>query len=531
MMRLKNISIKWKIAAPILIFIATGILLTTLITARNTESIVLNEVERSTLSGYRDSVLNALTTMMLANNIKETKGPYLEQMRTVIDLRVIRSERLDQQFGKGSADEYPADDLDKEVIQRGIERVVLDGEAVRGVYPYIAKEKFMGKNCLSCHDVKEGTVLGAISIRVPLKESFLRIRHMKHLYAVLGLCGIITMTIVILVLMHRVLSPLKDLVAKVRRVGEGYTDTSLYLDGKDEISQMSQNVDMVIKHFSTMLHTIISASSKIMPAVDTLRIHARTTSDGSQKQAGQAHTIVTAAEEMTRTITDIARNASESAETSTEAMEIAESGKKITDVSVETINELNASIMHLSNMIEKLSKRASDVGNVVTVIKEIADQTNLLALNAAIEAARAGEQGRGFAVVADEVRKLAEKTIKATAEISGEIAAIQSETSQTAVSMSESTKGVTKATGHIENLNNVLDMIVESITKVRDQINQIAVAVEEQSATASEVAMNIESTSSISREIEQMAGKVTEEVERLSSIAAELENTTANIKT
>ena len=531
-MQLRDISLKWKLSVPIILLIIIGASISSFITGYKTESIVMREVEDSTLDGYRDTILNTLTTMMLANNIKETRGPFIEQMQHFVDLKVLRSENVDKDMGKGDAKDYDADALDKEVLETGKGRIVIEGESIRGVFPYIARENFMGRNCLSCHNVKEGTVLGAISVKVPLKNSFQRIRKMQYLYALLGLIGIVAMSFIVVVLVNTTTHvPMKTLIAKVRRVGEGYTDTSLYLEGKDEIAQLSQNVDMVIKHFSKMLHTIITASAKILPAVDVVRTHAEASSEGAKKQASQAHLIATAAEEMTQTIGDIAKNASNAAQTSTDAMEIAESGKQITNLSVNTINEVNVTTQELSNMVEKLNKRTLEIGNVVTVIKGIADQTNLLALNAAIEAARAGEQGRGFAVVADEVRKLAERTIQATAEISAEISAVQEESTRTSASMATSSKGVTKATGHIKNLNNVLETIVDSIKQVRDQINQIATAVEEQSATAAEVAMNIESTSNISKEMEKMAGDVTGEVQNLSDIAAELERATADIKT
>jgi methyl-accepting chemotaxis protein len=530
-MNLKNISIRWKVATLIILSVAAGILIMAFITGYKTESIVVNEVKHSTLTGYRDTVLNALTTMMLAGNIKETKGPFLEQMKSIVDLRVVRSEILDKDFGKVDINNYASDSIEKEVMEKGVERIVLEGEYIRGVYPYVAKSNFMGKNCLSCHNVSEGTILGAISIKVPLAESRARIKSMQYLYVVLGVIGIFVVTGLVLAIMHVTLSPLLVLIEKVKRVGEGYTDESLYIEGKDEIARMSQNVDMVIKYFSKMIHDIMTASNKIMPVVDVLEKRAEATSEGSKEQASQAQQIAASAEEMSQTITDIAKNASVVSETSAEALEVVESGKLITNTAVETINEVSSFTMELTTVVQKLNKRVIEIGAIITVIKDIADQTNLLALNAAIEAARAGDQGRGFAVVADEVRKLAERTIKATAEISESINAVQAESVQTGKSMEKSSKGVAKATGHIRNLNNVLETIVESVQKVRDGITQIATAVDQQSAASEEVSNNIEKTLSVSKDTEKMADDVMVEINKLVNVAEALRTATAEIKT
>jgi methyl-accepting chemotaxis protein len=336
---------------------------------------------------------------------------------------------------------------------------------------------------------------------------------------------------IVISISHVTISPLSTLTEKVKRVGEGYTDTSLCIEGNDEIARMSQNVDLVIRYFSKMIHDIIEASGRIIPVVEVLRTRAETVSKGAITQSGQAEQIATASQEMSQTITDIAKNASVASSTSSEAMDVVEGGKEITDMTVETINDVNTSTQELAAMVGKLNSQVAEIGDIVTVIKDIADQTNLLALNAAIEAARAGEQGRGFAVVADEVRKLAERTIKATADITERINTVQTGSAQTMQSMDKSSAGVTKATGHVKNLNNVLQTIVESVQKVRDEITQIATAVEEQSAASEEVASNIEKTSSISKDMEKMASDVAHEVGNLTNVATELRTATEKIKT
>lgn len=530
-MNIKNLSIRWKVASLIMLSVTAGLLMMAFISGYKTKAIVVSEVRHSTLPGYRDTVLNALTTMMLAGTIKDTKGPFLDQMQNIVDLKVVRSDVFDKDFGKADSKEYASDLIEKEVIRSGKEIIIVEGAYVRGVYPYIARSNFMGKNCLSCHNVSEGTVLGAVDMRVPLTESLGRIKSLQYFYIAIGLAGVLVLMVLVLGIINLTLSPLTQLIEKVKRVGEGYTDTSLRIEGRDEIAQMSQSVDSVIRYFASMIRDIITASGQIMPAVEEVKRRAAATSEGAKSQAGQAHQIVASAEEMSQTITGIAKNASIASESSFEAMEIVEGGRQITITAVDTINEVSSSTTELSDMVKKLNNRVIEIGGILIVIKDIADQTNLLALNAAIEAARAGDQGRGFAVVADEVRKLAERTIQATGEITERIRTVQTESVQTAKSMEKSSKGVTRATGHIRNLENVLQTIVEAVQKVRDQITQIAAAVDQQSAASDQVTKTAEATSLVSVEMDRMIGEVTHEIEKLAGIADTLKTATAKIKT
>ncbi len=530
-MKLNDLSINKKIAIPILGVIALGILVTSFVTSMATRKIVLDDVRNTTLPAYRDTVLNALTTLMVTGCMKDGKRPFLDQMSHIAEVKVLRSEALDKDFGKARPEDYPQSDIEREVLATGAEKTITDGDHLRGYFPYVAKSDSMGKDCLSCHKVPEGTALGVISIDVPLSASFTAIRNQQYLYFGLGLLGIAAISVLVLLITGRTLKPLGLAVEKIDLLSAGDLRVEIEASSKDEIGVLAHSMNRMIGSYNGMITSIMSAVGDVVAAVDIMRSRAEQTSEGARNQSGQAHQIAAASEEMHQTIVDIARNATTASESSADAMEIAESGKQITDIAVETIQEVNSASTELATMVRTLDGRVLEIGSILTLIRDVADQTNLLALNAAIEAARAGEQGRGFAVVADEVRKLAEKTLKATAEVSDKISRVQQDSVETMAAMEKSTKGVTKATGHIQNLNNVLQAIVESIQKVSDEITQIAAAVDQQSQASEEVTANIERSSLISKDMEGMSDDVLREVNSLVQIAEELRNCTAGFKT
>ncbi len=343
---------------------------------------------------------------------------------------------------------------------------------------------------------------------------------------------ILLLTLIILAVVwtissKRISRPLRDLADKLAPLAEGDLRVSIGQTSDDEIGRLSKDMDKVIGSFNTMIQAILEIVRDVVGSIDIMRVKMKSTREATALQFQQVGLISAAADGMMGTIVNVSENSSSANESSLSAMKTAQQGKEVSNGAVQTIQSVHATTLELSDAVSGLNNKVSEIGEIATVIKGIADQTNLLALNAAIEAARAGEQGRGFAVVADEVRKLAERTIQATGEIDSKIAGVQEKTETTTRSMKKASEEVTNATRQISDVGNSLASIVEAISSSHAKIAKISGAVSEHTVGSLDVSVNIEKTLSVSHDVQDMTESMVKEVDNLILIAERLRSKTS----
>ena len=283
----------------------------------------------------------------------------------------------------------------------------------------------------------------------------------------------------------------KALIDASSAMAQGDLSRRIRLSSKDELGTIGASFDDMADAFSKALNKVAISSTEVASASNQVLTTAERIATGAEEVAAQSTTVATAGEEMAATSGDIALNCQLAVEGAQRATQVANDGFNVVRHTIEGIKFRGVKTRENAKIIESLGQRSDQIGAIVATIEDIADQTNLLALNAAIEAARAGEQGRGFAVVADEVRALAERTTRATKEISDMIKAIQTETKQAIASMEEGVKGTERGAAEASQLETSLNDILEQISTVSMQVSQIATAAEEQTATTSEISNNM----------------------------------------
>ena len=317
------------------------------------------------------------------------------------------------------------------------------------------------------------------------------------------------------------------IVNAMHAMSKGDLTYKINVEGKDEFAWMCWEYSQGRKGFSNLVKEILGSAGQLAAAAEELSAITEQANNGVMRQQGEIDQVATAMNEMSATVSEVSNNAANAANAAQEADDSAKDGWSVVNTTVETINNLASEVERTSEVIENLKGDSISIGTVLDVIRDIAEQTNLLALNAAIEAARAGEQGRGFAVVADEVRTLASRTQQSTREINDMIERLQNGANQ-AVSVME--MGRAKAEESVEQAAKAGEAL-QSITSVVDNIKsmnmQIASAAEEQSSTAEEINRNIVNISEVAQETADGSSQTATASDQLAKLASGLQTQVA----
>lgn len=337
----------------------------------------------------------------------------------------------------------------------------------------------------------------------------------------LAVAGMILALMLGIFISRGVTRPLANGVEVARRLADGDLTVEVVVESKDETGQLMAAMQTMVHNLRDMITNTVDISTSIASASNQLQSTAQQIATGAEEVAAQTSTVATASEEMAATSSDIARNCTMAADASQHSTNAANAGAAVVQETITGMNIIADRVRRTSTTVEALGSRSEEIGEIVGTIEDIADQTNLLALNAAIEAARAGEQGRGFAVVADEVRALAERTTKATKEIGAMIKAIQNETKVAVRAMEEGVTEVEKGAASSQKSGQALKEILDRISEVSMQVSQIATAAEEQTATTNEVTSNVHQITEV---VHQTANGAEETASAAAQLAKQAEN-------
>ncbi|MBI4809636.1 MAG: PAS domain S-box protein [Nitrosomonadales bacterium] len=500
--KFKNWSLKTKLQAVILVPLAIFSIIGQFVVWDALQRDMVNSAsEKGAMvsNQFIDSANMLMTTGQIGEvNNRRLLFKKIKSSGGVMEAKIVRAQKVVDLYGAGLPEEAVRDDVQRQVLESKKRSVMLiydksGAPSLRVVTPYFASKDFHGTDCTGCHQAEEGAVLGASDVLFDLKPDFLKAQQRAWMMLA-GQIGLLIFLYFLFGISAKqfICCPILAVDKEFKNIMEGNLDTELDISIRDEMGSLLCEIQSMQCYLRTMVDEIVTQTKKMQGRIG--EVDARVSGVASNALTEQDHIqqIAATMEQFSQSVIEVASMAADSLSDAKAMQKIVEENSCNMELSIAATGKVASTVRSSSKTITDLGESIQRIGVIANAIKEIAEQTNLLALNAAIEAARAGEQGRGFAVVADEVRKLAERTAASTKDIARTITEINTISDAAVKSMqgavSEVEGGITLTRKNGEGLKRIMAATVQ----VSDRVDHIAVASKEQSAAGESVAQSLE---------------------------------------
>ncbi|HEY0893005.1 MAG TPA: methyl-accepting chemotaxis protein [Cellvibrio sp.] len=503
---MNNLSLKWKILLSVTLTCIAAVIATTLVTVRTgiatTESAIIEDT-RTLAQVLGEASIGAMTF-----DDSATVNASLGALR--VSPRVLSAVVYNNKT--------PFAWYEKNTDSKTVPRELSGSPRATGI-------EGDGKLLVITETIKsDGATIGAISLRVDMAEVDVIVTD--AIYSALVLVFIISLIAASLAyaVQLSIVRPVNNVVTALRDIAEGEGDLTrrLPVTGNDEVSELARCFNQFVERLQSIIASVAHTARDVSDSAVSLSQLSRENEREIRTQQTEIQHIVGAVKEMAGVVQDVTVSVTETADKSLQADDAAAEGKTLVVNTMGQITNLSGDIKTAADVIDRLRQETVSIGSVLDVIRGIAEQTNLLALNAAIEAARAGEQGRGFAVVADEVRTLASKTQSSTTEIREMIERLQSGSQKAVEMMAAGTNQAGNAVVQASDASHALENITEIVSVIRDRTNQIAAASEQQSAATRQIESNIDRISSVATHTAESSSRITTNTGNLAEMAARM---------
>jgi methyl-accepting chemotaxis protein len=477
--------------------------------------------------------------MMITGTVgqREVFLDQIEQLAIIKDLHVARSEAVIKMFGVDTKSKRQLDSIEQAVMLNGKayaqDVFEKDSHFLRVVKPAIASSNYLGKNCIACHQVPEGTVLGLVSMKISLDKVDREVSAFRLKVAAAAFCAsLLLLAVIYFCIHHFVTAPLGHLTQCLRDIasGEGDLTRRLVVKGQDEIGIAATVFNQVMENFSTLVRQVSEAAGQLSSSAHSLAQGSAQVTEGSKRQSERSANAASSVERLVSSIALISDSAVQVHQQSQKSLKQADEGSRsLTHLQGEMEN-VEKTVQGMAASVNEFVCNTEAINRMTQEVKDIADQTNLLALNAAIEAARAGEQGRGFAVVADEVRKLAEKSARSAGQIDAITFTLTAQSVDVRRAIDDGLGHLTASRLSVASVANILQAANGSVAEVGQGLDAIAHATDSQRQISEQVTDSINAIASMAHNNNTAIEQTAAAAQALENLADSLQGTVGRFK-